>query len=479
MDLLYKRKGEESDDDEPNSDNEAEENSDPENEDDEDDEESENEERKILKKASKKSSIVDDQFFKLSEMEAFLEHEDKKAMGKIKEKDDGIDYFQDIEDDSDSENEDDKNLKYQDFFDDEEEGNERRKKSVHFEDEQEYDDEEEEEEEDKNEEKSSYEVRQEKLQHTIQRLEQKALGGKSWQLKGEINANNRPENALLEEYLEFDAATRPAPIITEQTTMLLEDIIKQRIRDRAFDDVERKEKPTQSVSEYRKTLVLDQEKSKESLAQIYEKEFLKAASKMNPDEVKEDEPESHKVIRKGLSDLFAKLDALSNYHFTPKPAAPDVKIITNTPAIQMEEVAPIAMSNATLLAPEEVKKKGKGDVMVTAEMTKTDKNRARRQKKRKQKEIKKLQDARDASSTSKDKKNVQEKGRLMKAVMKSKNVEAMKISKISNIKTSSAFFSMLNEQEASSNKKEPKTGVKRKQQQQQQPQGISAKFVKL
>lgn len=43
----------------------------------------------------------------------------------------------------------------------------------------------------------------------------------------------------------------------------------------AFDDVVRKEKPKEEVFEYKKRLTLDHEKSKQSLAQIYEQEYLK------------------------------------------------------------------------------------------------------------------------------------------------------------------------------------------------------------
>ena len=113
-------------------------------------------------------------------------------------------------------------------------------------------------------------MRQERLKAKIQEMEDEAVAPKPWQLMGETKAELRPENALLEEDLFFDHTTRQAPVITEETTKTLEDIIRQRIKDQAFDDVERKVKPVYDPSEYKKKLVLDQEKSKFSLAEIYE-----------------------------------------------------------------------------------------------------------------------------------------------------------------------------------------------------------------
>lgn len=428
-------------------------------------------------------SVVDDEFFNLNEMEAFLDREDKKELDRLSgkkppPKDDSdedsseeeIDYFNEI-DSSDSEGDDEDVAKsgsrmYKDFFDAEAQQEEtkdqmiKRKRSdreaknlrkshemkedLGIDDsEQEDSDQEDNEndhdqefsESDDDQEKSEFDLRQDRLKKRIEQLEENALAEKPWQLKGEITSVVRPKNSLLEEVLDFESTSRPAPIITEETTLCLEDIIKRRIKSKAWDDVERKIKPINDNQDFRKTLVLSQEKSKESLAQIYEKDYLEKVHKMNnvDDISKQDEPPEHTEIRKAVKDLFVKLDALSNFHFTAKPVAAEAKIITNIPAIEMEEVAPVAVSDATLLAPEEIKRRPVSTEIGKLERTETDKKRERRKKKLKQRTMKQQQDKRIEEKeklgikvTTKEKQQ-----QLVKQVTKSRNV--IKVSLVNDI----------------------------------------------
>jgi len=167
-------------------------------------------------------------------------------------------------------------------------------------------------------------------------------------------------------------------VITQETTMKLEDVVKQRIKDRAWDDVERKIKPVNEPHTYKTELILDQQKSKMSLSQIYENEYLK----LNQTDKDEAKNEQHEEIKRLMKNLFLKLDALTNYHYTPKLPVNEIKIVANTKSIMMEEVAPVTTNDSDLLAPEEIKKKIKALTKSNDERTKTDKLRDLRQKKK-------------------------------------------------------------------------------------------------
>ncbi|NXO62657.1 MPP10 protein, partial [Phainopepla nitens] len=452
-----------------------------------------------LRKKGRKS-VVDDKFFKLAEMEAFLEHAEKENK---EEEDDDINYFEDIISDDEEDSEEDKikpvkssrDMTYKDFFDpvdgddglaasDAEEDQEEEADSAieeqneesmsEFEDIDEMvehmrskaskkvtfslpDDSET---EDVTEEqlekstntseiKSSFEKRQEKMSKKIKSLEEALLEEKPWQLKGEVTGQKRPENSLLEETVLFDHAVRMEPVITEETTFQLEDIIKQRILDEAWDDVVPKEKPKEEAFEYKKRISLDHEKSKLSLAEIYEQEYMK----LHQQKTEEEENPEHKEIQEMMDSLFQKLDALCNFHFTPKPPVPEVKIVSNLPAISMEEVAPVAVSDAALLAPEEIKEKNKaGDVKTDAEKTPTDKKRELRRKKlrkrmrrrEKEKRQKLLEKMKPEQSTKLSKKAAAAK---LKRLTKEGKASLLKDEgKDKALKSSQAFFSQLQDQ---------------------------------
>ncbi|XP_063025609.1 U3 small nucleolar ribonucleoprotein protein MPP10 [Melospiza melodia melodia] len=457
-----------------------------------------------LRKKGRKS-IVDDKFFKLAEMEAFLEHAEKED--KEEEEDDDINYFEDIISDDEEDSEEAKvkpikssrDMTYKDFFDpaDDDDGDDDLVANDAEEDQEEEADSAIEEQNEESmsefedidemvehmrskeaskkvtfslpddsetedgteaqlekdispsEIKSSFEKRQEKMSKKIKSLEEALLEEKPWQLKGEVTGQKRPENSLLEETVLFDHAVRMAPVITEETTFQLEDLIKQRILDEAWDDVVPKEKPKEEAFEYKKRISLDHEKSKLSLAEIYEQEYMK----LHQQKTEEEENPEHKEIQEMMDSLFQKLDALCNFHFTPKPPVPEVKIVSNLPAISMEEVAPVAVSDAALLAPEEIKEKNKaGDVKTDAEKTPTDKKRELRRKKlrkrmkrkEREKRQKLLEKMKPEQGTKLSKKAAAAK---LKRLTKEGKASLLKDEgKDKALKSSQAFFSQLQDQ---------------------------------
>jgi len=63
---------------------------------------------------------------------------------------------------------------------------------------------------------SAHERQQERMRTKLTKLEQQQLAEKPWQLTGEVNAQKRPKNSLLEADLDFEQGSKAAPVITEE-----------------------------------------------------------------------------------------------------------------------------------------------------------------------------------------------------------------------------------------------------------------------
>lgn len=149
-----------------------------------------------------KKSIVDDEFFKLDEMESFLRAEENKLDPSKNHKTDeesdsdegSIDLFKSDSDDDESV----RKAKFKDFFVSKTE--DKMAKRNKFLEEMDSDNEVQ---------KSTFELRQERLQKKIEEIEETAISEKPWTLQGEITADSRPQNSLLEEVVEFDLTSKP------------------------------------------------------------------------------------------------------------------------------------------------------------------------------------------------------------------------------------------------------------------------------
>lgn len=70
----------------------------------------------------------------------------------------------------------------------------------------------------------------------IEKIENEMMEEKKWQMKGEVQVKDRNYNSLLEEFVDFDTASKAPPKVTQETTNQIEALIKQRILDEMFDD---------------------------------------------------------------------------------------------------------------------------------------------------------------------------------------------------------------------------------------------------
>ncbi|BDA50529.1 probable U3 small nucleolar ribonucleoprotein protein MPP10 at C-terminar half [Coccomyxa sp. Obi] len=226
---------------------------------------------------------------------------------------------------------------------------------------------------------STHERRMARMAERVRALEAENMGDKDWFMRGETSAGARPLNSALEVDLDFERAVRPPPQPTEEVTASLEDLIRARIADHNFDDVPRVAPP--APEKKTKTIDLDDKKSGKGLGEIYEEEYVRAAAGGAATQDRDEKVRAE--ARSLVKALFAKLDALSHFHFAPKPVIEDLSVRADVPALAMEEVAPQVVSEAAMRLPEEVfRAEAKGAPRAEEELSREERRRRRAKKKR-------------------------------------------------------------------------------------------------
>ena len=217
---------------------------------------------------------------------------------------------------------------------------------------------------------SSHERRMIEFKKEISRLESENVASKPWALRGETVAPARPENALLEEDLDFERAGKPLPVITQEVNESIEELIKRRVLNNEFDEVARRRPELEGLNGPTRRGILDAHgrreelsdtKPQRGLAEEYEEEYLRNNDPNYVEQRSEATKKKHAEIEKQWAELRAQLDALSNWHYKPRPPERNLEVRTDAPTVQMEDVRPAAEGGvgASGLAPQEVYKPGK------------------------------------------------------------------------------------------------------------------------
>ncbi|OOQ86600.1 U3 small nucleolar ribonucleoprotein Mpp10 [Penicillium brasilianum] len=250
--------------------------------------------------------------------------------------------------------------------------------------------------------RSTHEKQRARIADEIRRLEAANVAKKEWMLVGEARAVERPVNSLIEEDLDFERVGKPVPVVTNETTEDIEELVKRRILAKEFDEVIRRRPGAADIQSSRRgRFELADTKPQQSLAEMYEADHLRATDANFVDPKNQKLMREHAEVTDLWKEISSKLDLLCNLNYKPQTPQVSINVVTDAPTIMMEDARPTAGSavgGPSALAPQEIYAPGDdgrvaGEVVLKTgaaiskdEMSREEKARKRRQKKSQKKE---------------------------------------------------------------------------------------------
>lgn len=272
---------------------------------------------------------------------------------------------------------------------------------------------------------SKFELEERAIRERINKLESDNIKPRSWEYQGEVSNNkflhpnaNRKKNSLLQTYLDFDYSDKLKPTITDDLNASIEQLIITKIKNDAFDDVEKKRDFVNAPKIAKRKLVEIQDtKSSMGLAELYEREYLQQIEDKQKEEMDEEFMSTKDIelqrqyekISRLKSGLFYELDQLIRFNYEPKAAVltDNYKIKTHTKALHLEEMIPFAQSTeAMTMTAEQIYRPPRklGHIKGETEMTKQDRKNKRRANKKRAKHWKAVRNETDQLRANYDQK---------------------------------------------------------------------------
>lgn len=205
---------------------------------------------------------------------------------------------------------------------------------------------------------STHEKLQARIANEIRRLEAENVAKKKWTLAGEARSVERPLNSLIEEDFDFERAGKPVPVVTNETSEEIEALVKRRIIAKEFDEVIKRlptSLSTQTIP--REKFGLDDSKPQQSLAELYEADYLRSLDPNQPSPTDQKLQEQHQRMLGLWREISGQLDSLSNWHYKPKVPSANINVVADVATVTMEDARPSATSavaNRGMLAPQEI-----------------------------------------------------------------------------------------------------------------------------